>query len=352
MTAADFTSHLAIKQRDNAAIQRDHPFDSQQPPLQRKKPQQGDDFPADLEPLKLQARRELPEDGIEGSLAIPSPMEKRSLDSDEETESTAQQTKKVQRVQSPALQQIPYPHGSWDSENTSPQEPVDLDLQRIIHDGTPPIVPPNFNDDDASSDLDTGLRRWGLVAVHQNDSEEFQHPMDQDISTSDQTTDVESESELINPAPDMNQPHSLSDNQEVVTFDYRNTLGDPLTKREIMSFTLDGIYNQYQTPRQRIEDISWLLSAVNPDIPPLDECTISRRNAQQAGLLVEKYDCCPNSCMSYSLYPDEDQCHHCQHPRWKEIENLRSAPGDSATTNAKKPYAQHMYMPVTHCLRL
>jgi hypothetical protein len=53
------------------------------------------------------------------------------------------------------------------------------------------------------------------------------------------------------------------------------------------------------------------------------------------------------------MYPDEDQCHYCQHPRWKEVENLRIASKrDTTSTKKKRAYAQHVYIPVTHRLQL
>ncbi|KAI5810373.1 hypothetical protein BZA77DRAFT_221843, partial [Pyronema omphalodes] len=58
------------------------------------------------------------------------------------------------------------------------------------------------------------------------------------------------------------------------------------------------------------------------------------------------YDCCPNSHMSYAMYPELERCTHCDHPRWREP--------SSSTRNPRRkvPYATHSYIPVAHRISL
>ena len=76
---------------------------------------------------------------------------------------------------------------------------------------------------------------------------------------------------------------------------------------------------------------------------PQDYRTVRKRVTNITGLNEVRYDCCPNGCMSYSMY-GQDVTHclidTCKQSRWKDPETK------------KRPYAQHSYLPVFHRLRI
>jgi hypothetical protein len=73
--------------------------------------------------------------------------------------------------------------------------------------------------------------------------------------------------------------------------------------------------------------------------------------AMRTGIQLQRYDCCINSCLSYAMYPTDTVCNICGHPRWKPSKDLE---GGSKTdpVSAKEAFAQHVYIPVAHRLRL
>ncbi|KAI5804435.1 hypothetical protein EDC01DRAFT_611109 [Geopyxis carbonaria] len=73
---------------------------------------------------------------------------------------------------------------------------------------------------------------------------------------------------------------------------------------------------------------------------PCDQRTASGRLEKQTGLTPIYYDCCPNSCMSYSMNAALEECPICQHPRWQFVDGCRQA------------YSRHVYIPIIHRLCL
>jgi hypothetical protein len=143
--------------------------------------------------------------------------------------------------------------------------------------------------------------------------------------------------------------HQLSYADQSPFFDYRELAGDPLTAKEILSLSMHGIYRKYKTQRRCIDEIGDVMGRVlGSENKPHVERTVNRRMEQRTGVKGVKYDCCPKSCMSYAMYPDDTECRVCHHPRWKTITNLRS----KKATERQVPYAQHIYIPLTHRIRL
>jgi hypothetical protein len=90
------------------------------------------------------------------------------------------------------------------------------------------------------------------------------------------------------------------------TFDYRNPFGDPLTAKEILSMSMHGIHRQFKTQRRcanKIRDVMGRMLGV--ENKPHDERTVNKRIQQRTGVKEIMYDCCPNSHMSYAMYPDD-----------------------------------------------
>lgn len=58
----------------------------------------------------------------------------------------------------------------------------------------------------------------------------------------------------------------------------------------------------------------------------------------RTGFTSLEFDCCEDTCVSYSRYPDEPKCPRCSKPRWR--------PG------TKEPYKTHVYFPLRHRLLL
>lgn len=63
---------------------------------------------------------------------------------------------------------------------------------------------------------------------------------------------------------------------------------------------------------------------------------------ERTGFQSVQYDCCRNSCVSFSQYPDADRCPEpsCRRERWRDMENR------------KNPYKTHLYFPIRHRLML
>lgn len=131
---------------------------------------------------------------------------------------------------------------------------------------------------------------------------------------------------------------------DVSDFDYKHPFGEPPTKPEMLSYALQDINLKHHIAREAAGDIRDLFGSVLPQ-KLLDYRTARKRIEKKTGIKEIQYDCCPHSHMSYSMYPDLEECLHCRHPRWKPP-NLR------AKDSKKIPYATHSYIPVTHRIRL
>lgn len=64
---------------------------------------------------------------------------------------------------------------------------------------------------------------------------------------------------------------------------------------------------------------------------------------ERTGFSSVRYDCCRNSCISYALYPDKDECYKCGESRWKD---------DSVPKKKREPAKTHLYFPIRHRLLL
>lgn len=62
---------------------------------------------------------------------------------------------------------------------------------------------------------------------------------------------------------------------------------------------------------------------------------------ERTGFTSVRYDCCRNSCLSFTMYPDDDECSMCGQSRWLD-------------PNAKNRVAakSHVYFPIRHRLML
>ncbi|KAI5836758.1 hypothetical protein DFP73DRAFT_488317 [Morchella snyderi] len=117
----------------------------------------------------------------------------------------------------------------------------------------------------------------------------------------------------------------------------------------MLSFGFNDITLKHKIPREAVRDTAELFSSVLPaDQKLLDYRTARKRIQTRTGIKEVIYDCCPQSHMSFAMYPDLDQCITCQHPRWKT--------GGGQTLNdvgmRKIPYATHSYIPVAYRLSL
>ncbi|KAI5814061.1 hypothetical protein BZA77DRAFT_220346, partial [Pyronema omphalodes] len=72
--------------------------------------------------------------------------------------------------------------------------------------------------------------------------------------------------------------------------------------------------------------------------------TVRKRITYITGVMEQRFDCCPNSCMSYAMFDDSiDKClfDECAHPRWK-----------ISTDGIRSPHATYSYIPITRRLQL
>lgn len=162
-----------------------------------------------------------------------------------------------------------------------------------------------------------------------------------DISS---TADDDSEDEVDDSEDDVELTVGNGEQMAQSGFDYRNPLGEQLTKQEMLSFALHDISLKHKIAREASRDSSDLVAAVVPRSErPFDYRTARKRIEQRTGVKDIQYDCCSESHMSYASYPDMDNCMYCQRPRWM-ASGLREG--------KKIPYATHSYIPVTHRLAL
>jgi hypothetical protein len=153
----------------------------------------------------------------------------------------------------------------------------------------------------------------------------------------DDEQDVEPEDDVaITVTSDLNGEPDVSQVAEVRGHDRRPFA---LSRSEVVSLVVHDMAVKYKAPRSYVQDQRRLHAALGTTI--LDYRTVRRRVCNMTAIKDVRYDCCPNSCMSYAMFPDLDTCLEpdCQHPRWKDVER-------------KVPYAQHSYIPITQRLLL
>jgi hypothetical protein len=107
-----------------------------------------------------------------------------------------------------------------------------------------------------------------------------------------------------------------------------------LNRSEIVSLVLHDMAVKYKASRSYVQDQRRLLAALGMKV--LDYRTARRRVCNMTGVHEVRYDCCPNGCMSYAMFPQLDTCLEpdCKHPRWKDSQRRQ------------QPYAQHTYIPI------
>lgn len=118
-----------------------------------------------------------------------------------------------------------------------------------------------------------------------------------------------------------------------------------LSMEEIISVSIHDLKLSHRLSREACTDFTALLESVasGDNSHCWDYRTTKKWIQGQTGVQAISYDCCKNSCMSFSMYPEKEACDYCQHPRWKELQ-LKSG--------ERKPIATHEYIPITHRLRL
>jgi hypothetical protein len=106
-----------------------------------------------------------------------------------------------------------------------------------------------------------------------------------------------------------------------------------LNRSEIVSLVLHDMAVKYKASRSYVEDQRRLLAALGTKV--LDYRAARRRVCNMTGVREVRYDCCPNGCMSYAMFPQLDTCLEpdCKHPRWKDSQR-------------QHPHAQHTYIPI------
>ncbi|KAI5816186.1 Transposase family tnp2-domain-containing protein [Pyronema omphalodes] len=193
-----------------------------------------------------------------------------------------------------------------------------------------------------------GRMHSGYMSVHEEES-----PMSSSHSESDGDS-VPDTSDFID-SQSNTQASARPDYYN--SFDYEDLYGDQLTTKEILSLSLWDIYTRYHTPRRAEQEIKATLDALG--YGPHDMRTTGKSVQERTGLKAIHYDCCPNSCMSFVSYPDINNCLICGHARWKQNSSHRvpeatriTTEGAGTTSHHRVPWAQHVYIPVTHRLRL
>lgn len=134
---------------------------------------------------------------------------------------------------------------------------------------------------------------------------------------------------------------------QVDGFDYKNPVGEPFSRQELLSFAFNDIALKFKFARQGSSETMELFGYVLPkEIKPLDYRTARKRIMARTGINEVLYDCCPESHMSFALYPELDACIECGHQRWK-VDGT-----GTAGQPRKVPYATHSYIPLAHRLSL
>jgi hypothetical protein len=149
--------------------------------------------------------------------------------------------------------------------------------------------------------------------------------------------DVEPDSDQVHITQDLNgEPEVSQARARVPEQDHRPFA---LSRSQVVSLVVHDMAVKYKASRSYVQDQRRLHAALGTTI--LDYRTVRRRVCNMTAIEDVRYDCCPNSCMSYAMFPDLDTClePECQHPRWKDVER-------------KVPYAQHSYIPITQRLLL
>jgi hypothetical protein len=245
---------------------------------------------------------------------------------------------------------------------------ADANRLEVVHD-EPAFLPPGYQleddsalydsdaeyddtldySDDEMFDLMVGNMRRGYEAENEEEEDEELKDEDEDEDEEDEhsTMDPYKGQDLSNDGGLQNLYGTSADQNPL--FDYREPVGDPLTAKETLSLAMHGIHRKFKTQRRCVDQIGDVMGRLlGSQNKPHDERTVVKRIEHRTGVKEIKYDCCPRSCMSYSMYPDDTECRVCHHPRWKTIINLRS----KKVTERRVPYAQHIYIPLTHRIRL
>lgn len=71
---------------------------------------------------------------------------------------------------------------------------------------------------------------------------------------------------------------------------------------------------------------------------------------ERTGFTKQTFDCCMNSCVSFTVYPDADFCPVCKTCRWKIDESSGGTCEEQLERACKtrKPAKQHVYFPIRH----
>ena len=121
-------------------------------------------------------------------------------------------------------------------------------------------------------------------------------------------------------------------------FNYRH-MPERLTTQEMRSFAFRDISVTHHIPRTAMEQFRRIQVGIEQ---PSDYRTTRKGIESLTGVKEVRFDCCPNSCISYSIskYANLEQCPKCQHPRYK------------SGRGTKLPYAQYGNIPIAHRLKL
>lgn len=90
---------------------------------------------------------------------------------------------------------------------------------------------------------------------------------------------------------------------------------------------------------EKIREITGYVLASDRKFKPGDGRAFYKALKARTGFSSVRFDCCVNSCVSYSKYPNDDKCPRCQTPRWTDAEK-------------KVPGKTHVYFPIRHRLLL
>ncbi|KAI5850569.1 hypothetical protein DFP73DRAFT_524296 [Morchella snyderi] len=235
-------------------------------------------------------------------------------------------------------------------------EYMNLDLADDVH----PL--PFFSGDDASSSSSSSLE-----LILDGDSESSSKESDitgpvgqmnrglvdvQVVEAGNSTADSEEDLDKVDlrnaDAYDDTDMGSMYDNDldsDSSEFDFKNPRASHPTKSEMLSYALYDIHLTHQVPRDAATHTKNLINSISGGVKVMDYRTVKRRIEKKTGIKEIIYDCCPQSHMSYAMYPDLDSCLHCQHPRWKPSRK------NDASAN-KVPYATHSIISVTHRAKL
>lgn len=119
-------------------------------------------------------------------------------------------------------------------------------------------------------------------------------------------------------------------------FDFRNPRHEA-SEQELMDIAYHSHIIRHSLSVQATTEGRRIHAAAG-GLKPCDHRTARLRFASLTGITPVYYDCCPNICISYSMYPSLTQCPRCGTPRWRP--------------DSQVPQERHVIFPVTHRLRL